>query len=267
MTAKAPRTDGRSIDFVKRPSMALLGLEPWRATVELVRSAWSTAPVSPPGDGHRVIVIPGLCSSTWAIAPTIRLCRRLGYEAQDWGRGMNTGPGVDVDAWLHELAAELRIDEGAAESVTLVGWSLGGLYAREMAKLAAGRVRQVVTIGTPFNADADYTRVGWLFSLLSGRRVDFNAPLVQRLRTPPPVPTTSIYTRQDGVVAWQTCTHHKRYPHAEDIEVVSSHLGMGWNPAVMSIVANRLAQVPGNWSPYQGPAALRAERIKPALVP
>ena len=267
MTAKAPRTDGRSIDFVKRPSMALLGLEPWRATVELVRSAWSTAPVSPPGDGHRVIVIPGLCSSTWAIAPTIRLCRRLGYEAQDWGRGMNTGPGVDVDAWLHELAAELRIDEGAAESVTLVGWSLGGLYAREMAKLAAGRVRQVVTIGTPFNADADYTRVGWLFSLLSGRRVDFNAPLVQRLRTPPPVPTTSIYTRQDGVVAWQTCTHHKRYRLAEDIEVVSSHLGMGWNPAVMSIVANRLAQVPGNWRAYQGPAALRAERIKPALVP
>jgi hypothetical protein len=267
MTAKAPRTEGRSIDFVQRPSMALLGLEPWRATVELVRSAWSTEPVAPPGDGHRVIVIPGLCSSTWAIAPTIRLCRRLGYEAQDWGRGMNTGPGVDVDAWLHELAAELRIDEGAAESVTLVGWSLGGLYAREMAKLAAGRVRQVVTIGTPFNADADYTRVGWLFSLLSGRRVDFNAPLVQRLRTPPPVPTTSIYTRQDGVVAWQTCTHHKRYPHAEDIEVVSSHLGMGWNPAVMSIVANRLAQAPGNWRPYQGPAPLRAERIKPALVP
>ena len=267
MTATTPGSKGRPIDPIRRPSMALLGLEPWRATYELVRSAWSTEPVAPPGDGHRVIVFPGLCSSTWAIAPMIRLCRRRGYEAQDWGRGMNTGPGGDVDAWLHELSAELRIDEGAAESVSLVGWSLGGLYARELAKLAAGKVRQVVTIGTPFNADADYTRVGWLFNLLSGRRIHFDEALVHRLRTPPPVPTTSIYTRQDGMVAWQTCTHHKRYPHAEDIEVVSSHLGMGWNPAVMSIVANRLAQVPGKLRPHRGPAAKCAGRINPAFAP
>lgn len=236
---------------ITRPSMALLGLEPWRATYELVRSAWSTVPVAPRGDGHRVIVFPGLCSSTWAVAPMIRLCQRLGYQADDWGRGLNTGPGHDLDAWLHGLSSEMSIDAQSPASVTLVGWSLGGLYAREIAKLAPTHVRQVITIGSPFNADADYTRVGWLFNFLSGRPIQFDSALVRRLRTPPPLPTTSIYTRQDGVVAWQTCIHHKRFQQAEDIEVVSSHLGMGWNPAVMSIIVDRLAQNPQQWMPYR----------------
>ena len=102
------------------------------------------------------------------------------------------------------------------------------------------------------------TRVGWLFNLLSGRPIKFDGALVHRLRTPPPLPTTSIYTRQDGVVAWQTCIHHKRFQQTEDIEVVSSHLGMGWNPAVMSIIADRLAQHPHRWTPYRRRARLNA---------
>ena len=232
--------------------MSLLGTEPWRATFELMRSAWSSHAAAPPGDGHRVVMFPGLGSSTWAIAPMIRHCRRLGYEAQDWGRGVNTGPEGDVDVWLHELAAELKLVAHAAhQTVTLIGWSLGGLYARELAKVAGTRVRQVITVGTPFNADADYTRAGWLFSLLSGHPIDFDERLVCRLRAPPAVPTTSIYSRQDGVVAWQTCTHDQRYSQTQDVEVASSHLGMGWNPVVLSIVADRLAQQPGHWRPFQ----------------
>jgi pimeloyl-ACP methyl ester carboxylesterase len=252
MTASAPGRHGSSLVAVTRPSIAQLGLEPWRASYEFIRSFWSRDPVAPAGDGHRVIVFPGLGSSTWAIAPMLRHCRRLGYAAEDWGRGINTGPAGDIDEWLHELAVELKIDaQPPGETVTLVGWSLGGLYARELAKLMPGKVRQVVTIGTPFSADADYTRVGWLFSLLSGRPIHFDQALVQRLRTPPAMPTTSIYTRQDGVVAWQTCIHHDAHPQVQDIEVVSSHLGMGWNPAVMAIVADRLAQPAGQWRRYR----------------
>lgn len=97
--------------------------------------------------------------------------------------------------------------KGQSQQATLIGWSLGGLYAREIGKLMTPRVRQVITIGTPFNCDSDHTNVGWLFRLMSGGSTVIDPSLSRRLRKPPPVRTTSIYSRSDGVVAWQTCRH------------------------------------------------------------
>jgi hypothetical protein len=131
------------------------------------------------------------------------------------------------------------------QPATLIGRSLGGLYAREIGKLMAPRIRQVITMGTPFNADADYTNVGWLFRLLSGSSLVMAPALSQRLRTPPPLRTTSIYSRSDGVVAWQTCRHEERSILVHDIEVNGSHTGMGWNRDVLDAVADRLIQPPG----------------------
>ena len=131
-----------------------------------------------------------------------------------------------------------------------IGWSLGGLYAREIGKLMAPRIRQVITIGTPFNAEGDHTNVGWLFRLLSGSSSAMDAALSRRLRTPPPLRTTSIYSRSDGVVAWQTCRHDKASRLVHDIEVDSSHIGMGWNREVLAAVADRLGQQPGPWRRY-----------------
>lgn len=126
---------------------------------------------------------------------------------------------------------------------TLIGWSLGGLHARELAKLPGMPVRQVITIGTPFNGSPDNTHVGWLYRLLNGQRARRAPALRQRLRTPPPVPTTSIYSRSDGVVAWQACRHPEpTTAQVQDIEVEGSHMGMGWNPRVLRIVADRLGQ-------------------------
>ena len=101
------------------------------------------------------------------------------------------------------------------------------------------RVRRVVTIGTPFNAAAGDTHVGWLFRLLN-RRVSADPRLQRRLATPPPVATTSIYSRDDGVVAWQACRHDVRPAHVDEIEVAGSHLGMGWNRPVLQRVAAEL---------------------------
>ena len=134
---------------------------------------------------------------------------------------------------------------GFEKSATFIGWSLGGIYARELSKTMGRRVRQVITIGTPFNASADHTNVGWIFRLLSGNAPPFDAALSARLRSAPSVPTTSIYSRSDGVVAWQTCRHEAESQRVQDLEVNGSHVGLGWNRSVLRIVADRLGASAG----------------------
>jgi hypothetical protein len=128
--------------------------------------------------------------------------------------------------------------------------AMNDVDAREIGKLMSPRVRQVITIGTPFNTVADHTNVGWLFRLLSGNSSALDPALSRRLRTPPPLRTTSIYSRSDGVVAWQTCLHAQRSSLVHDIEVGGSHIGLGWNRDVFAVVADRLGQQPGPWRRY-----------------
>lgn len=267
---------------IRRPSTALLVTEPWRAAWEYVshrRSARAGngdadgtgrthADVDADGDavrdadGHPVVMFPGLASDGKALAPLRKHCTALGYDPIDWGRGINTGPQGDAGTWLSGLADHtLKLLAGKKQTATLLGWSLGGVYAREVAKLLGPRVRQVITIGTPFNADADHTNVGWVFRLLSNSPQVFDPAFSSHLRQAPAVPTTSIYSRSDGVVAWQTCTHRRAAAHVEDVEVISSHLGMGWNSEVLKVVADRLAQRPGAWLPYHGRSRSRPVRV------
>jgi pimeloyl-ACP methyl ester carboxylesterase len=238
-------------DPARRPSLALLGAEPFRAAFELARHQMMKAKPSTAGDGHPVVIFPGLGADGSSVALLRDHCRSLGYAAFDWGQGFNTGPQGDLDTWLGALKLKVAdLLSNHEQPATLIGWSLGGLYAREIGKLMAPRVRQVITIGTPFNADADHTNVGWLFRLLSGSSVALDPALSRRLRTPPPLRTTSIYSRTDGVVAWQTCRHTGRSKLVHDIEVGGSHIGMGWNREVLDAVADRLAQAPGPWRRY-----------------
>ena len=229
--------------LVQRPSVALLVSEPFRATVEFVQHGLAKSGQVRPGDGHPVVIFPGLGANGAAVAMLRNHCRERGYDAFDWGQGFNTGPQGDLDAWLAKL--KLQVSALLARNpkpATLIGWSLGGLYARELGKLMAPSLRQVITVGTPFNADADHTHVGWLFRLLSKTTTAMDPDLSLRLRTPPAVPTTSVYSKSDGVVAWQTCRHDKPYPLVRDIEVDSSHVGMTWNREVLSTVSKLLAQ-------------------------
>jgi hypothetical protein len=238
---------------VTRPSIGLFGTEPFRAAMEFLSHKLTYKEPSREGDGHPVMIFPGLGSDGRAMAPLREYCQSLGYTALDWGRGFNKGPQGDVEAWLADLAEDVR--EQLAEHpqpATLIGWSLGGIYAREVGKILAPRVRQVITIGTPFNAEADHTNVGWLFRLLSGSPATIAPQVSKRLRTPPTVPTTSIYSKTDGVVAWQTCRHDKPPRHVQDIEIAGSHIGMGWNSSALKVVADRLAQPVGGWRPFFG---------------
>ena len=233
---------------VQRPSLVLLGVEPIRAAIEFARHKLAARRLHSTGDGHPIVIFPGLGAPGSSVAVLRDHCRSLGYEAFDWGQGFNTGPQGDLDAWLASLKSQVsEMLSLHAKPATLIGWSLGGLYARELGKLMAPRIRQVITIGTPFNADADHTHVGWLFRLLSGSSAAIDPALSLRLRTPPPVRTTSIYSKTDGVVAWQTCRHDQPSTLVHDIEVDSSHIGMGWNRDVLSVVTDRLSQHTGPW--------------------
>ncbi len=238
------------------PPLALLGVEPLRAALEYASMRFMNKDALPVGDGHPVVIFPGLATDRHSIGPLKAFCEQLGYRAYDWGRGFNTGPQGDVDEWLDELSRHVcELTAQHDDSVSLVGWSLGGIYARELAKKLPRRVRQVVTIGTPFAGTAEHTNVAWVYRLVNGQKPALDEALVERLRTPPEVPTTSIYSRTDGVVAWQACLNPEPLPHVENIEVDGSHCGLGWNPTVLSIIADRLRQPEGAWQPHASAAA------------
>jgi triacylglycerol esterase/lipase EstA (alpha/beta hydrolase family) len=246
-----------------KPNLGMLTLEPLRALIEYARMSCAND-AAPTGDGHAIVLFPGLGADHKYMVPLAKHCERLGYAAYHWGRGRNTGPAGNPLEWVGELAGDVSAMVGREHaSMTLVGWSLGGIYAREVAKALAPRVRQVITLGSPFARVADSTNVQWLFELLNGRTGRIDARLARTLRTAPPVPTTSIYSRSDGVVAWQACVGEPG-PCVENIEVKSSHLGLVWHPEVFRIVADRLAQRRGEWRPWRGRSSTRAGDMAPA---
>ena len=249
--SKANATLSRALAATGAPSLALLGIEPFRAVVEYARMSLMDWHAATAGDGHPVVIFPGLGTDGCWSAPLKGYCSALGYKARDWGRGVNTGPRGDVEQWLADLAADIeRLIANHPQRCTLIGWSLGGIYAREVARHLKRRVRQVVTIGSPFAGDCEHTNAGWLYRLLSGQKVKMDSALAQRLRTAPPVPTTSIYSRSDGIVAWQSCVQDGG-GHCENVEVSSSHIGLVWNPRVLEVIADRLSQREGAWRPYE----------------
>lgn len=245
---------------IQAPHWMLLGSEPVRAAVEYLRMRSMDITSMPRGDGHPVVVFPGLGANEASTAPLVRLCRKLGYAARDWGRGFNTGPRGDVAAWLDELAGHVDgLTAPDARTISLIGWSLGGFYAREVAKRLHRRVRQVVTVGTPFAGRAEHTHAAWFYRLVNGRAPAYDDALMKQLRTPPHVPTTSVFSRSDGIVAWQACLQNGG-PCAENIEVDGSHCGLGWNPRVFTIIADRLCQPESAWRPYAGHVPLKPHK-------
>jgi pimeloyl-ACP methyl ester carboxylesterase len=240
------------------PPLALLALEPMRAAAEFIAAQLASSPARV-GDGHPVIVYPGLAANALSTLYLRHVVDSAGFTTYDWRQGFNRGPRGSVSQWLGELEGMLReLHDEHGRRVSLVGWSLGGIYARELAKRAPDRVRQVVTLGTPFNARPEATHAARVYRLLSGEAGALSAPVQRRLSECPPVPTTSIYSRSDGVVPWQACIQ-RTCAHAENVAVDSaSHLGMGSHPTVLKVLVDRLAQPEGRWRPYGAARRLTA---------
>lgn len=207
----------------------------------------------PKGDKHPVLVLPGFGGGDGTTAVLRRFLKGQGYTAYPWKLGRNMGLRDGVLEGMLE-----RIDtlyERHKRKLSLVGWSLGGIYARELAKLRPDSVRMVISLGSPHTGDPKATNVWRFYEMAAGHTIE-EAQMEMLLHKAPPVPTTSVYTKTDGIVAWQNC-HQTRPVNAwkqkqtENVIVSGSHCGLGFNPSALFVVADRLAQPEGSWAPFK----------------
>ena len=231
------------------PSLLLLLAEGQRAVFERMTLP-SAAPLlrrAPRGDGHPVLVLPGFPATDASTRVLRRYLGRLGYGAHPWLLGRNLGPRAGVHEGLVRRVAELQ--QRYQRPLSIVGWSLGGIYARELAKAMPRSVRQVVTLGSPFAGAGRPSNTSRLFDWFPGTGTRPPDALAAHLRKPPPVPSSALFSRTDGVVHWRSCLEPDA-EHTENIEVPGSHCGLGFNPLVLYAVADRLSQPEGAWRPF-----------------
>lgn len=208
---------------------------------ELPRLLWRLPELTrqPRGAGEPVMVLPGFGTGDASTGALRSYLGWLGYRVQGWGLGTNRG---DVPALIPQVAERVaELAAAARQRVRLVGWSLGGVLAREVARDDPERVARVMTLGTPAVGGPKYTAAGRIYALRGFDLDAIEAEAEQRNRIPIRVPVTAIYSRRDGVVAWRACFD----PFGADIEYVevrATHLGLGFSPEVYRLVAQRLAE-------------------------
>jgi pimeloyl-ACP methyl ester carboxylesterase len=194
---------------------------------------------APRGDGRPVALLPGFRADELSMWPMKRFLRRLGYDVYDWGLGRNQGNVDRLTVRMRDRVHEIA-NQRDGDPVTLIGWSLGGTVAREVARFEPQAVREVITLGSPIIGGPKYTAVGFQFA----DRVDLDAfeqEVHRRNRLGLTQPVTSIYSKLDGVVGWQASVDIYN-PQARNIEVYSSHFGLGINANVWRLIADILAE-------------------------
>lgn len=214
----------------------------------------------PSGDGHSVLVMPGFMASNSSTVPMRGLLTDLGYDAHGWDSGRNVRINEElIDRLENQLDRLFRVSE---RPVSLIGWSLGGVLARELAKMHPDKVRLVISLGSPITDDRGHTNAARLFQFFNGDEPDrVRGGQFTGLDIAPPVPTTSILTKTDGVVHWRGSVQSPRKTSGnhptENIQVYASHCGMGVSPSVMIAIADRLAQDEGDWMPFEAKPSWR----------
>jgi pimeloyl-ACP methyl ester carboxylesterase len=249
---------GTTFATASGPAIGLLLTEPVRGLTGFaalpLAAAWLWS--APRGDGHGVLVIPGLLGSDFSTSVLRTYVRRLGYQAVGWQLGRNRGPTQQV---IDELPRQLVVlADRTGCPVTLIGWSLGGIYARELARQYPAHVRQVITLGSPFaltharqsHADRAYRRRAHLHAKQG-------LPTPQQVAEPIGVASTAVYSRYDGIVAWQACICAETALH-ENVEVGCAHLSFGTDPATLWLIADRLAAPIGRRERFRPPPQLRS---------
>lgn len=245
-----------TVETAQRPFFPLPLLEPFRALGE-----WAAQPVgnkilgcAPKGAGQPVLTLPGFLGTDRSTASIRRYLRRKNYDPYPWLIGRNEGPDTTGENGSRLDQRINQIYRKTGQKVALVGWSLGGVMARNAAKRIPDRVSQVITLGSPFDASKNISSIAKLFEFVSGKNpndeqfqhiYDYNRP-------PPPssVPTTAIFTKTDGIVHWSSCIESPA-PHTDNIEVaLASHTGLGFNAAVLFLIAERLSVPVEDWAPF-----------------
>jgi pimeloyl-ACP methyl ester carboxylesterase len=235
---------------VLAPPLSLAWLEPFRAMGEFA-ALLAASPVlmtAKRGDGHSVLVLPGFSATDLSTTCLRAYLTYLGYRSEEWSLGRNLGYRM---LGKEQARLRARVEEVAADSgqkISIIGWSLGGVMARQMAREHPELIRQVITLGAPFTGDPRATSIRGYYELASGERLD--APETRLAweanRAAPTVPATSIYSKTDGITAWRNCLEEESET-AENIEIFGSHMGLTVNPMALYAIADRLAQPEANW--------------------
>lgn len=260
---QADMTDFAASVGTRRPPLWMLALtELPRTMIDMSILGASVLPLlgtSPRGDGHPVLVIPGLAAGDGSTLALRTYLRYLGYDVYGWELGRNFGPRV-IGAAGEKIEARLaQIYEETGRPISVVGWSLGGLMARILARRQPSSIRQIITLGSGFAGPAHATHAWRLYELVAGQGVDHpeSTGYVRESSLPSPVPSTAIYSCGDGIVSWENCREQET-ERAESIRVRGSHCGLGFNASVFYAIADRLAQPEGTWRPFERPETCSA---------
>lgn len=230
------------------PGLALYLSEPARAMFEASTVALSRSKLIGPEDGNPgvVLVIPGFTTSGKATIVLRKMLGAAGYDVHSWNQGINFG----IRRKLFDgLTTEFdRLHEHYNCKISIIGQSLGGIYARELAKIRPNQTNHVVTLGTPINGtDGSGSRVAGFYKLLNFHQLRSGKlkPSFENwnIAAAPPVPTTAVYSKSDGICHWRTCIQHGQHRHVENLEISGSHLGMGVNGEVLVAISERISHL------------------------
>ncbi|MGB8391873.1 esterase/lipase family protein [Mycobacterium sp.] len=227
----------------------------------------------PPGEPQAVLVLPGGLGADGSTAVLRWGIRGQGYSVHGWNQGRNMG--LDEKQLAGLLARVDELYDLHDAPITVIGWSLGGIYARMLARVVPEKIRQVITLGSPFRmletdefAHKPFGKGNWeRFVARHAAEIDL-LQVEEHERPPLTVPATSIYTRDDGFAPWylsidQTGPNSPN-PRAENVEVRASHIGLASNPAVLAVILDRLAQPHGQWWPFKPVQGLKRFYPTPA---
>lgn len=233
---------------------------------------------APRGGGRAVLVLPGFAMNDHMTQPMRDVLTDLGYSVYGWGGGINRGPDDKTLTHIKTRLADIHSRHNG-QKVLLIGHSLGGFYARELNREFPHLTARPITLGTPFAAPPDVPPSGQVlrtaFEMVNGdkNRLMTDDALLRRAAIPPPSPTTSIYTRHDGIVHWPSCLNPRR-ARTENIEIDSTHCGLIFNPMALLVIADRLAQTSSkHWKPFDPaaysdfPLRLRPDQAHLGVIP
>lgn len=239
-------------EVVKRPPLWMFLTDSGRALIGLGYFLSKKSKLEqelPKGDGHPVLVLPGFFATDFSTIPLRNQLNTLGYASYPWGLGRNLAK-EEYEEQIYEMVEKIYTKH--QQKVSIIGWSLGGVFAREVARKMPKKVRQVITLSSPFNGLTNPTSVSWFYTLVTGKRPkDTDPEILERVpQSIQDVPVTAIYSKTDGVVPWQSCVEQQEDALTQNIHINGCHTGLGFNPKIMLCIADRLAQEENKWEHF-----------------